>query len=184
VFTCDIETAYQFRVESCEDWYAIHTKSRHEKIVATILTGKGFHNLLPLYKRRHQRPGRTRESELPAFPGYLFCEFDPRLRLPILTTPGVLNIVANGRTPSPIERTEIEAIQRLVDSPLQPEPWPFLAIGQRAYVCDGPLQGIEGILVAWKNSHRLILSATLLRRSIAVEIEREWVVPCPPRISN
>lgn len=166
-------------------WYAIHTKARHEKVVAMMLAHKGYDSLLPLYRCRRRSAGRDRDVDLPAFPGYVFCQFDPLVRLPILMTPGVLRVVGIGRTPVPVDRAEIEAIQRLVCSPLQAEPWPYIAVGQRAYVREGPLQGIEGILLAWKNSHRLILSATLLKRSIAVEIERGWIAPSPqPRVGQ
>jgi transcription antitermination factor NusG len=170
--------------ESSTNWYALRTKPRHEKMAAMMLSHKGYESLLPLYKCKRPRPGRFRDVELPLFPGYLFCQFDATGRLPILTTPGVLQVVGLGRTPMPVAESEIQAIQRLVSSPLQAEPWPYVEVGQTVYVQEGPLQGVEGILLAIKNSHRLVISVTLLKRAVAVEIERGSVVATAPRTSR
>jgi transcription elongation factor/antiterminator RfaH len=184
------QSAVQSSKESMQDvnfqtrsvnWYALRTKPRHEKMAAAMLAHKGYESLLPLYQSRRPRPGRSRAVELPMFPGYLFCQFDVNARLPILTTPGVLQVVGLGRTPIPVKDAEIHAIRRLVSSPLHAEPWPFVEVGQTVYVQEGPLQGVEGVLLAFKNSHRLVLSVTLLQRSVAVEIERASVVPTPAR---
>src|SRR5580700_2502477 len=73
-------------------WFALSVTVRHEKVVSQLLQNKGFETFLPLYTRRHQYVRRVREFELPLFPGYLFCRTDPAVRLPILTTPGVLQM--------------------------------------------------------------------------------------------
>lgn len=167
--------------DSPNSWYALRTKPRHEKMAAMMLAHKGYESLLPLYKCKRRRPGRFRDVELPVFPGYLFCQFDVSARLPILTTPGVLHVVGLGRIPMPVAETEIQAIQKLVNSPVQAEPWPYVEVGQTVYVQEGPLQGVEGILLAIKNGHRLVISVTLLKRAVAVEIERASVTPTAPR---
>jgi transcription antitermination factor NusG len=111
------------------------------------------------------------------FPGYVFCQFDPNARLPILTTPGVRHVVGSGRAPIPIDRAEMEAVRHLAESQLLAEPHPYLEVGQKVYIQEGPLAGAVGILVANKNSHRVIISVTLLRRAVAVEIDRDWARP-------
>ena len=166
------------------NWYALCVRPRYEKLAALMLTNKGYDNLLPLYKCRRRRSDRYAEVHLPIFPGYLFCQFDPSVRLPILTTPGVLNVVGCGRTLIPIPESEMEAMRRLAGSSMQAEPCPYLEVGQRVYIQEGPLEGIEGILMAVKKSHRLILSVTVLRRSVAVEIDRAWVRPASARFEK
>lgn len=109
--------------------------------------------------------------ELALFPGYLFCRFDPLVRLPVLKTPGVIQAVGCNRTPVAIEEKEIQAIQRMVESGLPTQPWPYLAIGDRAQIRSGALRGLEGILVSVKGNRRLVLSVTLLQRSVAVELD-------------
>jgi transcription antitermination factor NusG len=161
-------------------WYALRTKPRHEKVAALMLQHKGYESFLPLYQSRRRRTDRYIDIELPIFPGYMFCRFDPTLRLPILTTPGVLHVVGIGRMPVPVADGEIDGIRTMVASSLPLEPWPYPELGQRVYIRGGPLQGLMGILAGVKNKHRLVLSVTLLRRAVAVEIERGWAAPAPP----
>jgi transcription antitermination factor NusG len=158
-------------------WFALRVKSRCEKAVAMIAQNKGFEEFLPLYQSQRRWSDRLKSVELPLFPGYLFCRLDPQHRLPLLTIPGVLHFVGIGKTPAPIEDAEITAIQTAVRSGLWTEPWPFLEIGQRVRLNDGPLTGLEGILVGTSKQERLIVSVTLLRRSVAVAIERHWATP-------
>jgi transcription antitermination factor NusG len=161
-------------------WYALHVRSQHEKIVASALRGKGFEEFLPLYQRKHRWSDRIKVIERPLFPGYVFCRFDLQKRLPILVTPGVLLIVGVGKTPLPVIDSEISALQSIVNSGFQAEPWPFLQVGQRVRIECGSLEGVEGILLAVKKPHRLVVSVGLLQRSVAVEIDEHWATPIGP----
>jgi transcription antitermination factor NusG len=160
-----------------QQWYAIRVKSRCEKIAATMAQNRGFEEFLPLYQCRHRWSDRVKSVELPLFPGYIFCRLNPEHRLPLLTIPGVLHLVGIGKIPAPIEDTEISAIQSAVRSGLSAEPWSYLEVGQRVRLEDGPLVGLEGILVEAHKEQRLVVSVTLLRRSVAVAIERHWARP-------
>lgn len=158
-------------------WFALRVKSRCEKIVATMAHNKGYGEFLPLYQCRRRWSDRVKSVEIPLFPGYVFCRLDPACRLPLLTIPGVLHFVGIGKTPVPIEDSEIAAIQAAVQSGLSAEPWPFLTVGQRVRLEDGPLAGLEGILSTAPNKQRIVVSVTLLKRSVAVAIERHWARP-------
>lgn len=158
-------------------WYAIRVKSRFENTVATLLEGKGYESFLPIYSIRRRWSDRFKETKLPLFPGYLFCRFSPLNRLPILTVPGIVHIVGAGNTPLAMDEAEIAAIQAAVQSGLPRQPWPFLQVGDRVKVAAGPLSGIEGILLSFKGRKRLVLSVTLLQRSVAVEIDEDGVLP-------
>jgi len=160
-----------------EQWFALRVKSRCEKVVSTIARNKGFEEFLPLYKSRQRWSDRVKSVEFPLFPGYVFCRLDPQYRLPLLTIPGVLHFVGIGKIPVPIDDSEILAIQSAVASGLSTEPWPYLEVGQRVRLEDGPLVGLEGFLVEVRKRFRVVVSVTLLKRSVAVEIDREWVAP-------
>src|SRR5712692_1380824 len=112
-------------------WFALRIRSRYEKTAATLLGGKGYELFLPLLKSRRRWSDRIMELELPLFPGYLFCRFNPLNRLPILVTPGVIQVVGIGRSPVPVDEAEIAAIQKAVQSELPRQPWPFLQVGGR-----------------------------------------------------
>jgi transcriptional antiterminator RfaH len=156
-------------------WFALQVRARHEVGVGRFLTGKGYEPFVPLYQTRRRWSDRIKVVEAPLFPGYLFCRFDLDNRLPILTTPGVIQIVGFSRTPVAVNEAEIGAIQSLVASKYPRQPWPFLQAGDRVQIDSGPLRGLEGLLVELRGSHRLIVSVTLLQRSIAVEIDSALV---------
>lgn len=117
--------------------------------------------------------------EVPLFPGYLFCRMNPDNRLPVLTTPGVIQIVGVGKTPIAIEEEEISAIQKAAMSRLPTMPWPYLRIGQTAYIAEGPLRGLTGIILQIKSGLKLVLSVHLLQRSVAVEMDSAWATAQP-----
>lgn len=158
-------------------WYALRVRSHYEHTVALHLRARGFESFLPLYQCYRRWSDRFKECELPLFPGYVFSRFDPLNRLPVLSIPGVVNPVVIGRIPVPVDETELTAIQTAVKSGLRRSPWPFLQVGQKVRIEQGSLCGIEGILVGFRGQERLVLSVSLLQRSIAVQVEESWVRP-------
>ena len=156
-------------------WFALSVNVRHEKQVSQVLVNKGFETFLPLHTRRHRYDRRVREFEIPLFPGYLFCRVNPKVRLPVLTTPGVLRMVGAGRVPIPLEDHEIISLQRAAEAGVGMVPHPFWRSGQTGRVVAGPLTGIEGIVVGTKHSMRLVISVSLLQRSVLLEIDSACV---------
>jgi transcription antitermination factor NusG len=156
-------------------WFALQVRSRYESVAATLLSGKGYEWFLPTYWSRRQWSDRIKQIELPLFPGYLFCRFDPHDRFPILTIPAVISIVGIAKNPTPVDETEIASLRLIVNSGVPHQPWPYLQVGQRVRIEYGALYGLEGILLHFKGRHRIVLSVTLLQRSVAVEIDSAWV---------
>lgn len=117
--------------------------------------------------------------EIPLFPGYLFCRFDVRVRMPVLTVPGVVHIVGVGNVPLPIDPVEMASVKALVESPFRVSPFPFPPVGRRVEIQAGPLRGVEGVVLAHQGEHKMVVSVTLLQRSLAVAIERQWVSLIP-----
>lgn len=160
-----------------EPWYALWVRSRHEKSVTEILQNKGVETFLPLCKSRRRWSDRVREVQLPLIPGYVFCRFDVTHRMPILTTPGVVQIVGASKTPEPVDEVEMQSLITAAHSGLHLQLWPFLKAGQRVLIEEGPLRSLEGILVTTKGKDQLIISVTLLQRSVAITVDRSWVRP-------
>lgn len=158
-------------------WYAIRVRPNRERCAAMSLAGKGLPCFLPLCQERRNWANRIRIVERPLIPGYVFGRFNPEQRLPILTIPGVLHVVGTKAGPLPIDTDEIAALQRIVASPLFAERWPFLSVSQDVLIDAGPLSGLRGKLVGFKSEWRLVVSVTLLQRSVAVVVERDWVRP-------
>lgn len=160
-------------------WFAVRVRSNHERVVANYLDAHGYEEFTPFYKAERRWSDRTKETDQFLFPGYVFCRLDPRLRLPVLKAPGVVDLVGFGKVPAPIPEQEIDSIRRMVESGLLIMPWPFLERGNRVLIERGPLAGVEGILDEVKAKYRLIVSVNLLQRSVSAEIERSWVRPLP-----
>lgn len=158
-------------------WFAVQVRSRKEDWVASQLVGQGLECFLPKYKAVRRWSDRMKELDQPLFPGYLFCRFDFQARRPIVVTPGVIQILSVGRAPTPIDETEIAAIQQAISSGLPSQPWPYVAVGERVRVTYGNLTGLEGLLIKFKGNHRVVLSVTLLQRSVAMEVDLAWVTP-------
>jgi transcription antitermination factor NusG len=163
--------------ETANRWYALRVRSNFEWVAAQALRERGFEENLPSYRSRRRWSDRVKEVEAPLFPGYLFCRFNLQNRLPILTAPGVLHIVGSGKIPQPVDEQELLAVRTLARSGSPVTPWPFLRTGQRVELEYGPLAGLEGILVAVKNVSRIVVSVSLLQRSISAEVDSDWVRP-------
>jgi transcription antitermination factor NusG len=157
-------------------WYALYTRSRHEFVIEKYLAGMGYLVCSPFYRTKRKRVDRVVEIELPLFPGYIFCQFDANERLPILMAPGVVAVVG-GKGPIPVDDQEIASLQAVMQSGRPLQPWHFLGPGHRVRVRLGPFSGAEGTLVQSKNQRRLVVSISLLERSVAVELEQDFVEP-------
>lgn len=161
-------------IPSC-GWYALYTRHQHEKVIAGILSIKGFEVFLPLYTALHAWKDRNKELSLPLFPCYVFLWGGLERRLDILATPGVCTFVGTNGRAAMIPSGEIEALRRATEGSLRMEPYPYLQHGERVRVKSGPFEGIEGILTLKKNVYRLVITVELLGKSAAVELDRSMV---------
>ncbi len=159
------------------DWFALFVRPRHERSVASLLEYQNLERFVPSYLARRKWSDRIRESELPLFPGYVFCRFRRELLRSVERTPGVIRTVAFAGMPTPIPDQEIESIKMIVASRLRAEPWPALHLGQHVIMEAGPLAGIQGTVSSFNNNHRLVVAVDLLNRSVAVEIDLAWARP-------
>jgi transcription elongation factor/antiterminator RfaH len=158
-------------------WYAAYTRSRHEKKVAQHLLQKSVACFLPLYDEVHQWTSGKANVQLPLFPGYVFVNIHPTDFIRVLQTPGVVRFVKTHGSPTPIRDAELESVRTVATSDVRAEMHPFLAFGTRVQITRGPLRGIEGIIVSQKGSSRLILSITLIMRSVSVEVAADDFQP-------
>jgi transcriptional antiterminator NusG len=158
-------------------WYALRTKSRHEKLVRDQLDKQGIEPLLPTVKRLSQWKDRKKEIEVPLFSGYCFVRFSQREKAPVRQTTGVVEIIGSGSRPEPIPEQEIDALRRLMTSVLPYDPHPYLHEGMKVEVVRGPLQGVLGILMRKEKRHRLVIGVHLIQQAAAVEIDVNDVVP-------
>jgi transcription antitermination factor NusG len=168
-----------------ECWYAIRTRSRHEKLVHDQLIARGFEVFLPLVERRRRWADRWKTVSFPLFAGYCFARFELGRRLPVVTAVGVVEILGDHAGPVPIPYAEMESLQTLVSSTLPFDPHPYVAEGTEVEVIRGPLRGARGILVRKDRRARLVISLHLIRQATAVELDAYDVAPIrSPRESS
>lgn len=158
-------------------WYVLRVKSRQEQVVARSVAGKGMEAFLPLYRTTRHWSDRIRQLDLPLFPGYVFCRLNGDRRLPVLQIPAVLNFVSDSVGPIPVDELEMAAIHRLMSVGVPMAPWPFLSAGQKVRMTRGYLKGVEGVLINIKNHCRVVVSITLLQRSVSIEVDRDLISP-------
>lgn len=163
------------------NWYALQVTCRKELSVAAQMEGRGVECFLPTYKSLRKWSDRTKEIQQALFPGYLFSRFAYEDRQQVVTAPGVLQVVGSGKVAIPVPDCEIEALQVAMRSEVASEPWPYLRAGERVKVNCGRLSGLEGILINFKGNHRVVLSVTLLQRSLALEVDLSWVTSLEQR---
>ncbi len=162
---------------SQSQWYALRTKSRHEKLVRDQLEKQGIEPLLPTVRRLSQWKDRKKEIEVPLFSGYCFVRLSQDNRLPVQKVAGVVEVVGSGNRPEPIPDEEIDALRMLVNSVLPYDSHPYLHEGMAVEVVRGPLQGAHGILLRKDKRHRLVIGIRLIQQAAAVEIDAMDVVP-------
>jgi transcription antitermination factor NusG len=162
-------------------WWALYTRHQHEKVVAEVLSAKGFEVFLPLYESMRRWKDRNKMLLLPLFPCYVFVRGGLNRRLHAMTTPGVHMILCNGEHVAMIPEDEIQAVRKTIEGRFRVEPHPFLKCGERVRVTRGSLEGVEGVLVRKKNLYRLVLSVDMLAQSVAVEIDASDVEPALAR---
>jgi transcription antitermination factor NusG len=155
------------------EWFVLVVKPRHEKSAEQILSKKGFETFLPLQTRRHRYEGRQREFQFPLFPGYVFCRFDPQWSMPVLSTPSVSGVVGAGHRPLPVDAAELESLRIASASPYRLNLHPYLEAGSKVRINEGPLTGVTGTVLEEKDSRRLVLSISILQRSVEVVLDRD-----------
>ncbi len=152
-------------------WYAVCTFSNHEKRVGDQLRERGVEQFLPLYESVRRWKDRRVQLQLPLFPGYVFVHLALRDRLRVLNIPSVARLVGFGGPPVALPDNEMEALRSSLASQLRAEPHPYLKVGRRVRVANGPLAGLEGIVVRKKKQLRFVLSLDLIMRSVSVEMD-------------
>jgi len=158
-------------------WYAIQTRSRHEKVVRDQLAAKCITHLLPLWRKRSIWKDRVKYIDVPLFSGYLFGHFALQDRIAVLETVGVARIVGLNGKPVPIPEEQITAVRTMIEHRLPYDPHPYLVEGMRVRIKRGVLAGAEGTLIAKKHKHRLVISMDLIQQAVAVDIDSADVEP-------
>ena len=158
-------------------WYAGYTAARHEKRVAEHLSQRGIEHFLPLYDTIHRWNNGRHRITLPLFPGYIFVRIPLQERLRVLEVPGFVRLVGFNALPHPLPESDITKMKDALRQGVLAEPYPYLTIGTRVEVRNGPLAGMRGILLRRQNKYRVVISVDLIMQSMVIEVAAEDVMP-------
>ena len=174
-----VETLPEMAGLTTPRWYAIRTRSRHEKKIALELREKGISHFLPLQTQVHRWSDRNKQVEVPLFPGYVFVRTVPvaEARVSVLHTHGVVGFVGEQGKGTPIPDKEIEDIQTILEQKVPFTMHPFLNLNQRVRIRGGCLDGVEGMLVGMNPDLSLVVSVELIKRSMAIRVAGYDVTP-------
>jgi transcription antitermination factor NusG len=157
-------------VTDTRHWFAVQTRSRHEKKANAELQEKGIESFLPLFAEKHKWSDRI--VEVPLFPQYLFVRIAANSdeRISVLRTNGVISLVGTKGVGVAIPDPQIDRIQRIISQRIPCNPHLYLNVGKRIRIRGGALDGLEGILTAVNGDETLVVSVELIQRSLAVRI--------------
>jgi transcription antitermination factor NusG len=158
-------------------WFAVFTVPQNEKSVVRHLGMREIESFLPAYETIRVWKNRQRvKTILPLFPTYLFVHINVRERVRVLESPGVLQIVGNGRESVPIADADIDTLRASVTARLA-EPYSDLVIGEKVRVKSGVLKGVQGTLVRRSGGDRFVLSFESINQHAAIQVSAEDLEP-------
>jgi len=138
-----------------KNWYAVHTRPRWEKKIATQLSKKGIELYCPLNKVQRQWSDRKKIILEPLFTSYVFVRLSDSENLPVLQTEGVISFVYWLKKPAVIKDEEIEAIKRFLNEyeSVKLEKTE-VNVNDRVRIIGGPLMEREGNILEVK--HKMV----------------------------
>lgn len=160
-------------------WYALYTRSRHEKKLLAELSDRSIEVFLPMREILSRWKDRRKRIWVPLFPGYIFVRHENTgsNRYRVLNIPGAVRFIGFDEVATPVPDDQIEGIRRFLESNLSVDPYPYMKVGRRVEVTAGPLKGIQGKLIKKKGRFRFVLQVDLIRQAVSVEIDASDVRP-------
>jgi transcription antitermination factor NusG len=152
-------------------WFAVFTRSHHEKRVAQYYAEREIEHLLPISRMvRQWSHYRKVTVEMPLFPNYIFAHILRGERTAALKVPGAVSLVSQSGVPAALPDEEIESLREGLKL-RNATPHPYLVAGARVRINKGALAGREGIVLRHKNGFRVVLTLSVVMRSFAVEVD-------------
>ena len=162
-------------------WWVAHVRSRQEKALARYLRPLDVAFYLPQVEHRLEG-ARTRTSYLPLFPGYLFFRGSASQRLAALRSNLIVKVLeVPDQNLLDVELAQLHALQT---SGATLTPLESLARGDSVRITDGPFRGYLGVVLRGGDRPRLVVSISVLRKAVSVELDRAAVALVPPGVRH
>jgi transcriptional antiterminator NusG len=165
-------------------WYAVYVRSRFEKKTYDDLIKKEIDCFLPLIEEVRIWSDRKKKVRAPLFPGYLFVRINPRNKLSVLESDGVVRFVSNGTKLSRVPDEQIDWIRIVIGYPDVLQREEAVSVGQQVEVLAGPFRGIKGLVTRRKGTTRVVIMLESISRSVSVEVAPEYLASVTAVSSN
>ena len=156
-------------------WYAVYTKPRWEKKVASLLTDNHITNYCPLNRVVRQWSDRKKVILQPLFQSYVFLQIGDQEKVAVRQVDGIINFVYWLGKPAVIKDIEIEVIRRFLNEHenVQLERR-SIHIDDTVRILSGPFMEQEGNVVLVKN-HTVKVAIPSLGYVLSAELEKSNV---------
>ncbi|MFQ5674893.1 MAG: UpxY family transcription antiterminator [bacterium] len=168
---------HELQLTATQNWYALYTRSRFEKIVAEELEDRGVAHFLPLVPKLRHWKDRKKMVKMPIFPGYVFVRIDLAERIKVLRARGAVRLVGFNGKPSPIPEEQIESVRRLLRYPDRVEVAPYFVAGDPVEITAGPLSGLSGRIIENRGKTRFLVGIDIIQQAISIEVDAAWLKP-------
>ena len=160
------------KLEPEQKWFAVVTRYRNEKAVASRLTEKGIRAYLPLKKIVREYASRKKVHQVPLFNCYVFVKIKLNKYPEVLETPSVLHFIKFGGEFAEIPEREIDLLRLVSEKNYHIDVLKqHFKEGDAVQVVAGPLKGIQGKLIKINNRKRFVVEFEKINRSVAIEID-------------
>ena len=157
-------------------WFALYTRSQSERKVAVELQYHGIEVFLPMISRWRQWSDRKKKVDEPLFRSYVFVFVSDKEYYTALNVPGAVRFVTFGGKAVPIPENQIVAIREYLKEPEEiAEAEVSFKEGELVRIKAGPMEGLIGKMLRYKNKFRLIIQIDAIGQSITLHVPRSRV---------
>jgi len=166
-------------------WYALYTKPRWEKKVATDLSEAGYKVFLPLISTIRQWSDRKKKVQIPLINSYVFVQGDEKELYALLKYNGVVGILKYLKKPAIVRGYEIENLKIICQHPdiISDEKITNIEKGDPVQITNGPMMGLYGECVTIKGKHRLIVSVKNLGLEFVLDVPLTYIEPLKSNVT-
>lgn len=159
-------------------WYPVYTNPRAEKKAHQLLIQKGIESYLPLTKTLKQWSDRKKWVEEPLISSYLFVRITARELEQVLMTNGICRFIYFSGKIASMPESQIQSLKLLLatDSQLEVTSRNFQK-GEQVLIKAGPLQGLQGELIEFQSSKRLLIRIDHIGQSVLIQVSKAFTEP-------
>ncbi|MCE9608449.1 MAG: antitermination protein NusG [Planctomycetia bacterium] len=151
-------------------WWAFYLRARREKQFMRVLRGLEIPFYGPTIRKRSKSPsGRTRDSFMPLFSGYVFAYGDDEARRLALTSDCVSRWlpVPDGTTLT----TDLRQIRKLIAASVPLTIESQIEPGTPVRVKTGTFRGMEGVVISRQGKERLLVAVRFLQQGASLALD-------------